>query len=392
MKYFNVFIGKNGTGKTYFAKLIYFLTDHKYSRNLFEKMFSDKIDKAFHNKSDLLITVAEQKKFTNSLENDIKNNYALMIKANKKLFSNFSFNIEIDTNEDFIYMNKTKEYDEYKFLCGIEFIKKTFDNLFSYYLPAARANYMTTYKNLIESILKNVRASQLRKSSNVDYGLPEIELNFLLDIQNVDTAENGFFSTLALKIEREIFLNGRVSIRNPKSQDMPTYEYVLKEQKTALDLIAASSAVAELSPLILYLRHIIVYEKDNFLIIDEPELSLHPEAQAKLVSILVEAVNQGLKLILVTHSPYIIEALNNHLLRDKIDKYELPNNIKKVPKISYEKVGSYLFEDKTIKNIMNEEFKIIDDKLLNTFNSIGNLYDRMSSIEWESSDNGVLNQ
>ena len=67
-------------------------------------------------------------------------------------------------------------------------------------------------------------------------------------------------------------------------------------------MITASSSVTELSPLIMYFRHKILNVKKEILIVDEPELSLHPDAQSALVSILVKAVNLGLKIILVTNT------------------------------------------------------------------------------------------
>lgn len=45
----------------------------------------------------------------------------------------------------------------------------------------------------------------------------------------------------------------------------------------------------------------------NYLAIDEPEAFLHPSAQRDLVALLDRYVSNGMKLLLTTHSPYIIE-------------------------------------------------------------------------------------
>lgn len=76
----------------------------------------------------------------------------------------------------------------------------------------------------------------------------------------------------------------------------------------ALDLYNASSAVKQLAPLLLWMRH---GRPGGLLIIDEPELNLHPHTQAKLLETLAILVRLGKKVLLTTHSPYIIAHLNN---------------------------------------------------------------------------------
>jgi predicted ATPase len=65
------------------------------------------------------------------------------------------------------------------------------------------------------------------------------------------------------------------------------------------------------------------------LIIDEPEMNLHPEAQVKLLEILTMAVNRGLKVLITTHSPYITDHLTNlmecYVVKDKIKDEDLKN-------------------------------------------------------------------
>ena len=76
-----------------------------------------------------------------------------------------------------------------------------------------------------------------------------------------------------------------------------------------IDLYNASSSIKQLAPLLLYLRYRAT--KGDLLIIDEPEMNLHPESQAKLLEVLAMLVNQGVYVLLTTHSPYIMAHLNN---------------------------------------------------------------------------------
>lgn len=389
---FTVLIGNNGSGKTYFAKLVYFINNFKYNIDIFRKNFEENIKKTFENKEDFHFLISDQKFFINEVRNNLKKKLPTYLGTKKDFFKGFDF--EIDTNNlqniDIPFPKEIDEYKDYLTYIWIEALNETLLSTRSTYLPAARANYMITYKYLFESQYNSLRSALLSKNDITldDMILPEVENTFLQDIYNVKTKHHGFLYSLGTKIEKEVLTNGKLSIKNPNHQDLPTYEYKLKNvENQFLDLVAASSAVTELSPLIMYLRHQIMIKDHELLIIDEPELSLHPEAQQNLVSILIEAVNSGLKLVLVTHSPFIIEALNNHLQRAKIDHLKLPANIKKLPAIDPDKVATYLFEENTIKDIFDRDIKLVDDKLLSSFNRINDVYNVMRDIEWDNIEN-----
>lgn len=49
---------------------------------------------------------------------------------------------------------------------------------------------------------------------------------------------------------------------------------------------------------------------NNLLIIDEPEVHLHPKWQVEYAKLLIELVKNGIKVLVTSHSPYLIEALN----------------------------------------------------------------------------------
>ncbi|KQF21293.1 hypothetical protein APC04_04515 [Acinetobacter baumannii] len=85
--------------------------------------------------------------------------------------------------------------------------------------------------------------------------------------------------------------------------------------------------VSEIGPIVAYLKHIIPAseKKDNtkskqVIFIEEPEAHLHPEVQSKLMEIFVELVNLcNVKIILTSHSNFILNKLNNLILSNKLD-------------------------------------------------------------------------
>ena len=52
--------------------------------------------------------------------------------------------------------------------------------------------------------------------------------------------------------------------------------------------------------------------RGQILILDEPEVHLHPQWQLKLAEIIVDLVKQGVKILINSHSPYMIEALQRY--------------------------------------------------------------------------------
>ena len=78
----------------------------------------------------------------------------------------------------------------------------------------------------------------------------------------------------------------------------------------------SSSTVRSLMELNFYLKH--KAQKYQCLIIDEPELNLHPENQRKMARLLAMLVNAGIYVAITTHSDYIIREFNTLImLHDK---------------------------------------------------------------------------
>jgi excinuclease UvrABC ATPase subunit len=55
-------------------------------------------------------------------------------------------------------------------------------------------------------------------------------------------------------------------------------------------------------------------KKGDLLMIDEPELNLHPKNQRRLARLLVKLVNIGLKVFITTHSDYILKEFNTLIM------------------------------------------------------------------------------
>lgn len=105
-----------------------------------------------------------------------------------------------------------------------------------------------------------------------------------------------------------------------------------------------SSSVKALSGLSFYLRHLA--QRGNFLIIDEPELNLHPDNQRRVAKLLVRLARSGVKVMISTHSDYVIRELNNAIMLSADTTGELRRRYGYEPEdtLSPAHVGAYLFD------------------------------------------------
>ena len=91
----------------------------------------------------------------------------------------------------------------------------------------------------------------------------------------------------------------------------PLY-YTPKGTRLKLTMAESSSAVRSLLDLGFYLGHVV--EKGNLLMVDEPELSLHPANQRRIARLFARLVNLGVKVFITTHSDYIVKELNTLIM------------------------------------------------------------------------------
>jgi len=107
---------------------------------------------------------------------------------------------------------------------------------------------------------------------------------------------------------------------NRKERD---FQYISKDGKSFPSLNTATGMKA-FGVIQLLLQNAII-NKDFLLILDEPEVHLHPKWQLKYAEIIVELVRKGINVLVSSHSPYIIEALKVYSeskeLQDKTNFY-----------------------------------------------------------------------
>jgi hypothetical protein len=103
--------------------------------------------------------------------------------------------------------------------------------------------------------------------------------------------------------------------------------------KLKLGLGEVSSSVRSLLIVWYWLKY--VANQGEMLVLDEPELNLHPANQRRLARFIAALVNHGIKVFLTTHSDYIIKELNTLIMLHQ-PSGKIPDILAKLPDYSAE--------------------------------------------------------
>ena len=261
----------------------------------------------------------------------------------------------------------------------------------AYYLPAARSGIMQSHRVIASSIMgRATRAGLVR--------LPELPtfsgvlVDFMQRLILYGEPGNSWrmrhrqkslkeVLSLTKQVEKQT-LGGRISLDRTSPGGYPEFVYVPMNSKQRIGLSRASSMVTELAPIVLSLKDGIC--EDDTLIIEEPEAHLHPAAQTQMAKLLVQLIKVGVRVIVTTHSDWLLKAIGN-LMREgaliesadnanMVDGEEYPETA-----IRPEDVGIWLFCSPDGKNgteveeipfdsvggIEPRDFDLVDEELYN---------------------------
>ena len=120
------------------------------------------------------------------------------------------------------------------------------------------------------------------------------------------------FPSLLEKLTREEVLNGKIEISEHG-------ELVFQENGQALPLSLVAMGVANLGILALLIDRKII-DEETFIFIDEPEAHLHPAWQVVMAETLFALSQQGVNVVIATHSIDILKWLEVHVKEKPEDK------------------------------------------------------------------------
>ncbi|MFN0037058.1 MAG: AAA family ATPase [Saprospiraceae bacterium] len=270
--------------------------------------------------------------------------------------------------------------------------------------------------DLFDSQIKSNRTAEERNRSRANREEMSIQRKYLSNIGGIPKyipAERPLVSVLAksifqlidndIKIPRfltdfaaefEIAREGKPEFKIPFLRTSYSFkggkDKVLLSKNQEIELSESATGFQTAIPMALVIEHL--QEKGKYLfIIEEPELNLYPSTQKRLVEYIVEKCTKGdNRLIITTHSPYILTALNNcieasNALKANPDaKAEVDALVPPASQIDFADVSAYFVADGTARSIMNEEYQIIDANALDDISDeLSQVHNSLTDIKYQ---------
>lgn len=415
-----LFCGPNNTGKTYVMYAIYGLFNSKYFNdfnfiNKILKKSSELTEQKFN-----LETLFEQN--FNEYVNTITNGFCYFLSdffaVNKQTFEKteitvcyidkvaflhnlkgksikLNYNLsQVEKYGDTFQLNLTTKrtgdegvFENVMFLDIV--LKKLFSSYFAenyFLLPAERAGLNLTYKELASTRQRvlhqmqrlNAQREQFSADAIIDlmknnldsrYAKPVSDyLEFLNDLDALK--KHPISETQSLQALQKNVLNGQYHL----NEDDNGIHFSPFNDGDALKipLHFTSSTVKSLFGLAFFLEY--MAHPGHCLMIDEPELNLHPSSQRHVARIIAQLVKSGIKVIVSTHSSHFIRELNNlimlHQAFPEAKKLRKKYHYAADESLDPTKVSAHLFDNHTItemevtpdEGIIAETFdKVISD-------------------------------
>ena len=236
------------------------------------------------------------------------------------------------------------------------------------YIPASRARLLEGYEAVSSALITLAPVAPLKGITMPP--MPAMASEFYSLLLQLEGKKGPFakISDLFKEIlEGDIVLE---KLKLPEGKSKMVYKFKFKDKESSIDLIHAASMVKELSPIYLIIRELA--DKGSLIIIEEPESHLHPAAQIKLMEIFAKLVNEGLNILITTHSDLLLRKLA-HLIMESSSK---KTNVYLKP----EDVAVYLLKPNE-KGFISQKVNIIEG--LPTFDEvIEQLYEKEKELSY----------
>ena len=215
----------------------------------------------------------------------------------------------------------------------------------AYYLPADRTGVMHAHSVVVSALIGSAPTAGLRPATRTPMlsGVLADFLEQLIEIDHPRHSRGRRRHDYGSSIE-EAILGGSVGVERSATINYPRFTYRPDGWKNDLPLMNASSMVSELAPVVLYLRHMVA--PGQVLIVEEPESHLHPAMQVEFIRQLAALVKAGFRVLVTTHSEWLLEELANIVRRSYLHKTREAKRNGDDVALGADQVGAWLFEPK----------------------------------------------
>ncbi len=152
-----------------------------------------------------------------------------------------------------------------------------------------------------------------------------------------------------------------------------------KDRRFNIPLHIASSSARGLSDLYFFLRH--TARRNDLLVIDEPESHLDTVNQIKMARLISRFMKAGMKVLVTTHSDYLIKEINNLIMIHNLTDKEVSKRLgyKHDETIDPASIRAYLSEKGSLSKCTVDDFGIYMPNFDDTIDDINKVSNELTS-------------
>lgn len=391
----NVFMGPQSSGKSTIAKIVSYCSWFEKNKilhisdqtNFFEELiaFHNLEDTYFSDDSEILYESDNCRlDFKWKWKEDVKNTVDIHLYEGN-VFKNRKISY-IPAERNFVTLQGLGKYNDTRdsilnFMYDWFLAKKELNKNNSYSMPLPGLGEVSFYydkENDIDKIvLKSDRNIKLNHASSGLRSCIPLIIVFNYIVTNIHNSKRTKTPFEIIDFEEKIQY---ISTESPEmtkeiKEKMITMKSMINDMTIKLERLQNREDFSgTLKDIQEQMANILGYYSDYFysqVIIEEPELNLFPKTQQELIYYMLEVLNKDEKdhqLILTTHSPFILFAINNCMLGGLVGKIIPKEEAETLPShnswIDPSKVSIYEIHNGGINRIQDED-GIIEDNYLN---------------------------
>jgi predicted ATPase len=269
-------------------------------------------------------------------------------------------------------------------MLSVEFIH--FENAYEdcYYLPAPRAGFLESHDILAAGAFNIVSNAGIEEIQVPEFsGAVSSYLTQVASISQSD--EKTELSDLAENFEKEV-MGGKVKVS--PSDDEPQPDITFNQYGEEFPFYLTSTGMSEIAPLTLFTKYKL--EQYSTIVIEEPEAHLHPENQKKVAQFITKLINNGVRVIVTTHSDFFIEQLSNLVRLSGVSEESIKQSgLEDLPPLEPEDVSINMFyhdegpeylpeslEVNQFEGIPMDQFEKVGNELYGQTHKIANLVNK----------------
>ena len=364
IKNYNLIIGKSASGKSILAKAVMLFNDSRFLDQILFKEGNKAKFREYLEHSFIELYFPEYKNFSITYFYDTEN--SLTIKVNSKSYGiNFSDSLKKKRENVLQEINKLKKSIE-------EWGEESFSELLKLLELINQKEVPTSVSGVKKAFLNTLNvhntifipATRSFVSDFDDFRLTELDNQLFNHYHRIKT-------DIGLKLFSEVYRNLSRNFSNFNDFDYQKLmkgnvyrkkkipgrsEIYMEIEGDNIGITQWSSGQKEMFPILLILHSIHTTNEQSLIIIEEPESHLFPEDQRYIFETIIDVIKKSnSKVIITTHSPYMLMVANNLIEANRKNYKKLENMYLAIEEIDVSKI-----EKGEVASLIDHESQLID--------------------------------